>query len=270
MRGNCIIFLSICLVLAGSTSIAGQIGNPANLVIKGKIEIGIEATHVFKQTLDDVTVDRVFSDGTVTTYTENDTAFEDDTFGMAVVTYGFTDRFNVFAKLGKLGGGSWVYPDWEADLSSCFVWALGAKGTVFDLAGGWEIGMGLQYLRYDNRDVENWRQRSTGTTAQALGWNSQDEIDYWQLDIVTAISRKMGMLTPWTGVGCTYGRTHVTGRWSEISGSLSYTDDGSFSNEKWFTGLVGIDLDLGRDVTVSVQGKFISCTTLGLGINYTF
>ncbi|MCF8129828.1 MAG: hypothetical protein K9N10_15060 [Deltaproteobacteria bacterium] len=42
-------------------------------------------------------------------------------------------------------------------------------------------------MRYDDRKAKNWRSTDTGETTGQLGWNTEDNLDYWQLDIMANI-----------------------------------------------------------------------------------
>jgi len=274
MKKTLMILFALCFFFPEGIAFAQQLGNPTRLIEKGAFNVGLQGTWVFKQAFEDFTVNRVFSNGTITTQREENTSFEDDAFAVATVTYGLMDRLNLFAKSGVVGGGSWFFrgpgPAWEAKLKSCFVWGIGAKGTVFQMGDGWEIGLGALYLRNDNRDVHNWKELDTGLTAEALGWNTHDEIDYWQVDVVTSLSWNMGRFAPYVGVGYNYSHIHVTGSWAHSSGTISYDDDGSFSNKNKFTALAGFDVEIGKNFTLNLQGTFVSSTALTLGVSYVF
>ena len=46
-----------------------------------------------------------------------------------------------------------------------FVWAIGAKGKLYEFDNGLGFGLAAQYLRYDDRKVKHWRSLETGETA---------------------------------------------------------------------------------------------------------
>jgi hypothetical protein len=55
------------------------------------------------------------------------------------------------------------------DLESVFVYALGAKGKVYEFDNGLELGLAAQYKRYEDRKAKDWRSLETGETARDLG-----------------------------------------------------------------------------------------------------
>ena len=262
------------LVLVGNVCFAGDLGNPANLIGGGQFDVGFQWTDRFKQSFEDYDLKRSYSDG----YRDSEKKgadFENDQYYMATFTYGIIDRINVFAKLGVVDGGKWLdyQPgnNWKGDLESNFVWAVGAKGKLYEFDNGLGFGLAAQYLRYDNRKVNNWRSEETGESASDLGWSTNDNLDFWQLDILANAYWKIGAFTPYVGAGYTYYDVNFSGNWiHEISyyGSVDYS--ASFSNENNFTGLVGLDVDLPLGFKANIQGTFVSSTALTIGVSYCF
>ena len=85
---------------------------------------------------------------------------------------GIIDQINVFARLGMPDAGKWLdyHPcnNWKADLDRNFVWAVGAKGKIYEFANGLGFGLGAQYMRYDDRKVKNWRSLERGITKKFI------------------------------------------------------------------------------------------------------
>jgi outer membrane protein W len=272
MKRALTIFFTLCFFYPCGVAFSQQLGNPTSQIKKGVFKLGLQGTVVYKKRFENFTVNRVFADGTSTTQSEKSTVFEDDIFSMLTVTYGLTDRINLFVTSGVASGGSWLFdgvdPVWEAELKSCFVWGGGVQGTIFQIGDGWRIGLGVQYLRYDDRDVHNWKEMGTGQRAEDLGWKTHDEIDYWQMEVVASLYRNMGSFTPYIGVGYDYSHIHVTGNWAHSSSSTSYEDDASFSNDNKVGVWVGFDMGIGENFTASLQGTFVSSTAVTLGVGY--
>ncbi len=262
------------LLLAGNVCFAGDLGNPATLINGGQFDVGFQWTSRFKQSFEDYDLQRSYSDG----YRDSERKgadFEDDQYYMATFTYGIIDQINVFAKLGVVDGGKWkdyeAGNNWKGDLDSNFVWAVGAKGKLYEFDNGLGFHLAAQYLRYDNREVSNWRSEETGESASQLGWSTNDKLDYWQLDILANAYWKIGDFTPYVGAGYTYYDVDFSGKWNPgdpLYGSVDYS--ASFSNENSFTGLVGLDLDLPMGFKANLQGTFVSSTALIIGISYCF
>ncbi len=270
-----LIFTCVFLFVASvSSAWAGQLGNPAKLIGQGRFDLGFQWNSMFKQGFEDYGLKRTYSNGY-----RNDgrkgAEFENDQYYMGTITYGIIDQINVFAQLGIVDGGKWLDQEagnnWKADLGSNFVWAIGAKGKIYEFQNGLGFGLGAQYMRYDDRKAKNWRSTDTGETAGQLGWNTEDNLDYWQLDIMANAYWTIGAFTPYVGAGYTYYDVNYSGRWTHETTDFSSVEySGSFSNQNNFTGIVGLDADLGMNFKANIQGTFVSSTALILGISYCF
>ena len=269
-----LILLVMVFMLTGGVAFAQQLGNPAMLIKQGQFDVGFQWNSVFKQSFEDYDLNRTYSDG----YRDSGRKgadFEDDQYYMATFTYGIIDRINVFAKLGVVDGGKWydyeAGNNWKGDLDSNFVWAVGAKGNLYEFDNGLGFGLAAQYLRYDNRKVNNWRSEETGESASDLGWSTNDKLDFWQLDIQANAYWKIGAFAPYVGAGYTYYDMDFSGRWTNKVPYYGWIDySASFSNENNFTGLVGLDVDLPLGFKANVQGTFVSSTALTIGMSYCF
>ena len=268
-------FTLIAVVLfTGSAVFAQMLGNPAKLIGEGQIDVGVEGVLTTKQSFSDYTLDRSYANGTSDS-SRVGADFENDAYYMATVTYGVLDRINVFARLGLADGGDWLEyqpgNNWKGKLESNFVWALGAKFDALKLDNGFGVVMGGQYLRYDNRKVKDWRSEETGQSAGQLGWNTDDTIDYWQADFVLSTHWTIGAFTPYVGGGISYSKVNFDGQWTNNDPRIGWIKyDSSFANSNKFSGLVGLDVDIGDHFKVNVQGTFISRTAVSLGLSYCF
>ncbi len=264
----------VILVLVGGTAFAQELGNPAKLIGKGQFDVGLQGVLNVKQSFSDYTLYRTFSNGTHNS-SRVGADFENDAFYMATVTYGLLDRLNVFARLGLANGGEWkdyqAGNNWKANLESNFVWALGAKFDALKLDSGFGVTLAGQYLRYDDRDVKDWRSQETGESAGQLGWNTNDSIDYWQADFVLTTHWTFGMFTPYVGAGYSWYKVNFNGEWTHQNPQIGWIKyDSTFENNNTFSGLVGFDVDLGDHFKINAQGTFISRTAVTLGISYCF
>jgi outer membrane protein W len=269
-----ITLLVVVFMFSGGAASAHELGNPAQLVKQGEFDVGFQWSYMFKQRFEDYDLKRTYSDGSKN-ISRKGCDFENDQYYMATITYGIIDQINVFAKLGMVDGGKWLdYQagnDWRGDPESNFVWAVGAKGKIYEFDNGMGFGLAAQYMRYDNRKVKNWRSLETGETAGDLGWATDDDFDYWQLDFMADAYWTFSAFTPYVGAGYTYSHVNFSGRWTNeipFYGRVDY--DASFSNENKFTALVGVDVDLGMNFNANIQGTFVSSTALTLGISYCF
>ena len=168
--------LLVLWLFSGNVCFAEELGNPAELINRGRFDVGFQWTSQFKQRFQDYDLSRSYSDG----YRDSGKKgadFENDQYYMATFTYGIIDKINVFAKLGMVDGGKWLDHEpgnnWKGNLESNFVWAVGAKGKLHEFTNGLGFGLAAQYLRYDDRKVKNWRSEETGESASQLGWSHQ-------------------------------------------------------------------------------------------------
>mgnify|MGYP003957312829 FL=1 len=266
--------LMAVVMFTASAVFAQMLGNPAKLIEKGQIDVGVEGVLTTKQSFSDYRLNRSFSNG-ASDSSQVGADFENDAFYMATVTYGVLDRLNVFARLGLADGGDWLdyQPgnNWKGKLESNFVWALGAKFDAINLDNGFGVIMGAQYLRYDDRKVKDWQSQETGQSAGQLGWNTDDTIDYWQADFVLSTHWTLGAFTPYVGAGYSWSKVNYSGQWTQQDPRLGWVKyESSFENSTKFSGLVGLDVALGDHFKVNMQGTFVSRTAVSLGLSYCF
>jgi len=269
-----IIAVASLLLFSGGMAVAGELGNPAQFVQQGAFDVGLQWNSVFEQEFDHYELKRTYSGG-YHDESRKEADFENDQYYLATVTYGILDRINVFARLGIVDGGKWVDHEagnnWKGDLDSHFVWAIGAKGKVYEFDNGLGLGLAAQYMRYDDRKVKNRRSMDTGESAADLGWATDDRIDYWQLDAMAHAYWTMGAFTPYVGAGYTYYHVSCSGKWTHAGSYYGWIEyDASFHNKNAFTGLIGLDMDLGMNFKANIQGTFVSRTALTIGISYCF
>jgi len=274
MKKGFIFALTALFVFTGGVVLAQELGNPAKLIKKGQIDVGVEGVYNIKQSFSNYTLSRTYSNGTSDS-SRAGADFKDDAFYMATITYGVLDRLNVFARLGLADGGEWkdyqAGNNWKANLESNFVWALGAKFDALTLDKGFGVIMAGQYLRYDNRKVKDWTSQETGQSAGQLGWNTDDSIDFWQADFVVTTYWTFGAFTPYVGAGYSYYKVSHDGKWTHNDPRIGWINyNSSFENDQNFSGLIGFDIDLGEHFKINAQGTFVSRTAVSLGLSYCF
>ncbi len=106
MKKGFIFALTALFVFTGGVVLAQELGNPAKLIKKGQIDVGVEGVYNIKQSFSNYTLNRTYSNGTSDS-SRAGADFKDDAFYMATITYGVLDRLNVFARLGLADGGEW-------------------------------------------------------------------------------------------------------------------------------------------------------------------
>ena len=243
-----------------------------------KLQVSIDTTYMTKQDIGDFEMDKTRK-GTIRQTLPFGAEIEDDLFSSAVVTYGLTDSVTVYAKLGLVYGGklelrniSYPLESVKGELGSSFGWAIGSKVKVFELGNGISFGLSGQYLRYDNRKVNNWRfPNDSNKSAAEKGWKTNDHLDYWRLDVLATSYWKLGRFTPYIGAGYSYDEYTYDGGWVDIDNPKNTMEfDGNFRSEHRFTSIVGLDFDIIRNLSLNVQGTFISRTAFAAALIYGF
>ena len=93
-------FLCMACVFIATGAVAGELGNPAQFIKQGQLDVGFQWKSVFKQGFEDYDLNRTYSDGTRDAGRKG-ADFESDQYYMATVTYGILDRLNVFGWTGS-------------------------------------------------------------------------------------------------------------------------------------------------------------------------
>ena len=269
-----VVIMSLLLFLTVGSASAQQLGSIGHLVKQGEVNIGFQFADLFKQQFEDYNLKRTYSDGETST-SKKGTDFEDDKYFMATFTYGIIDQINIFARVGMVNGGKFMdyqdYNDWKGSLESNFVWSIGAKGRIFEFDNGLGFCVTAQYTRYDDREINNWKSVDTGESAEDLGWTSDDSIDYWQVDAIATAYWDLEAFTPYVGAGYTYYKVDFNGKWTHDQpdyGWIKY--DSSFENDDKFTALIGLDVDLRKNIKANIQGTFVSSTAFTAGLSFSF
>ncbi len=198
------IIIWLLLTVVSDVAGAGELGNPVKLLKKGQFEAGFQGIYLFEQQFEEYSLRR--SAAAASDTQRKSAEFKDDIFYLATVSYGITDRLDLFAKSGVVDGGEWKDVDlatgdqWEAKLKSRFVWGLGAKAQVFQASSGLGLAASAQFLRYSNRTVKDWKNLTREFQADS-SWTVDDMLDYWQIDLLLTAFWPIGAFTPYAGAG---------------------------------------------------------------------
>lgn len=267
------LFLAIIMAMTNPAA-----ANPITVIPAGKLQVGVDTTYMTKQDVANDVVREIFG-GIHTRTLPFGYEIENDLFSSATVTYGLTDRVNVYAKLGLVYGGelylsNTLFPidNMKGDLGTGFRWGIGAKGKVFELRNGLSFGLCGQYLRFDNRSVDNWRfPNNNNITAAQDGWRTDDHLDYWQLDFVATAYWKLDRFTPYIGAGYSYGEYTYDGNWVDVDDPKNTKEfESNFHAQHRFTSIVGFDFDIIEKLSLNVQGTFVSRTAITAALTYGF
>ncbi|MBP7297456.1 MAG: hypothetical protein KBB56_15460 [Acidobacteria bacterium] len=267
----------LLLLLIGAaclTAAAAQdVGNPVRLVPKGHLGVGLQAGFIFLQDFEHYELVRTYWDGSTATDVK-DAKFEDDEQFLVTLALGLHDRVNVNAGLGMTGRGRWLSEeagvnDWEGTVGRRFLWYAGGKALLWKHAAGPELIAAVKYLRYTSRDVGNWVYAPDGSSAEALGWETDDTITYWQASASGILAWPVGRFAPYVGLGYCHSHFDLDGLWVYAPyPEITVAYDGRTTREKNLAVLPGVEVDLGDGWSFTVQGMFVSETSISAGVSY--
>jgi opacity protein-like surface antigen len=271
----CVSLLS-SLVFTGP-ALAGDLPSPAQVLKSGQFSLGISGTWLSEQKFKDADIK------TATVYANGSREsgggrfaglkLKDDQFYLATLAYGLTDCLSVFARAGVATGVkeqySWLnngrWSPVEVKLSDAFTWGLGAKARLFETSGGLGATLSAQYLRYDKCDEQKPLVNGAAMTLDSFDYQAE----YQQVDVVAAIYQRLGVFTPYVGLGYDWAQFKFSGTFG-VTGAYTGSGDFSSTNQDSLAALVGCDLALGERFALNLQGGFVSSTTCALGLTYLF
>ncbi len=267
------LLLAISLVLALATpAFAAGSGQPAGLVPMGKWSLSISGEYLIEQKFKDYDLNRRSSAGASDTEKKSAKFKEDQTY-MATLAWGATDWLNLFAQAGWVRGGKWIDKDqatgqeWEAKLKDKFAWGLGAKAKVWEPRPGWQLLLTGRYFRYDDRKADDWENTTQGFPASQF-WNTDDKLDYWQIDLNAVMLFKVGKVTPFIGAGWSYAEGDFTGRWTAPGSFVDY--DSKFKLKDQLSAMLGLAYEFTPNMSLNLRGEFVARTAIALGFTWTF
>lgn len=270
----------LLLVLMGAALAGGglpqaeaqELGGSFAMTPAGSLSLGLRADWVSQQKLKDTDLKATLSNQGVSfsdTGRLTGLKIENDYYVAANGAYGVTDWLNIFAQVGVVNGGTLKMDGAEAKLGSNLFWALGVKARPFENKNGLGLMITARYMRYDDREVKDWKIGGTGP-ADKYGYGTDDNAKYWQMDAAAILYWKMGKVTPYIGGAYTYSELQYDGKWNNASNGATVTYDAKFKPKDEYLALAGLDIALGYDLVLNLQGAFGSRTEVGLGLHYNF
>lgn len=271
---------AICLTLAVAFPIspasAQDMGSgPATFIKQGKFHVGLNGGFVFKRQYKDYDLSRDFSTGQ-SDQEAKEAKMTDDFWTMVNFTYGLTDWLNLTAGLGYAGGGKWHETDigtgdeWRAKLKGALVWGGGLKADLWQHESGFGLAAGASYHRYDNRDLHDWENTTQGYSASDY-WSTDDQIDFWQVDVNLVAYWRYQNFTPYVGAGWSYYRFNLSGRWTLTDDESQYIDyDGASTNNVPVSALVGFDFQIAPNMSAGLRAVLASRSEIWFGVGYQF
>ncbi len=272
--GGLLCLLAGLMFLGGAP--AAWAGGALAFLEPGHWSLGAGADYLYRLHFDEYDLNRRFA-GAGNDQVKKEAEFQEDVFTMADFAYGLSPRVNLMGRVGLVDGGKWLDKSlargeqWEAKLGRALAWALGVRFRPWRLSpGGPGLLLTAWYLRYDDRSVRDWRNLSGGYAADHY-WSTEDEIDYWQLDLQVLAYWPLGPAVPYAGVGYTHFRLDQEGTWrARQNGLLDVSYDSSLEGRESLTLLAGLELDLGGRLFMDLRGIFVARTQVSLGLAYRF
>jgi hypothetical protein len=270
------IILALSLILAFA-SLSSAAGNPALLIDKGKFSFGLRAIYLDEMELKDYDMKRSPSDGP-TVMERKSASFKSDNTFLADITYGANDWLNLVASLGLATDGVWRDTDkasgdlWKARMDSVFLWGLGAKARLYKADNGITILAEANYLRYDDRKINDWK-NTTGNYDAEEYWATDDNLDYWQMDLMVTGSWKLGDFTPYLGLGYSYGEAKFSGNWRSQqypAQPISYNYEATMKMKTNFKALLGCQLKVVEGFNITAEVSLFSQTAFSFGLSWEF
>ncbi len=251
---------------------AQELGGHFAMTPAGDLSLGLRADWVSQQKLKDTDLKATLSNqGTSFSDTGQLTGLkiENDYYLSANATYGVAEWLNVFAQVGLVDGGTLKMDGAEAKLGSNLFWALGLKVRPFEAENGLGLMLTARYMRYDDREVKDWKIGGTGP-ADKYGYSTDDNAKYWQVDAAALVYWKLGTVTPYLGGAYTASELQYDGKWRNASNGATVTYEATFKPKTEYLVLAGLDFMFGQNMILNLQGVFGGRTEVGLGFSYNF
>jgi hypothetical protein len=263
----------IVLALSWSGSAGAMtLGGPAQLPGKGKLAFGVRGAWLAYSQGRDADLKSILRNQNQSwgeTDRINRVKLDNDAYVLAELSYGLLDNLGLTLGVGQARGGSLTMNNADAKLGSELLWSLGAKYRLMEDKNGMGVVFSARYMRYDNREVDDWR--IDGETADAkMGYSTDDSADFYQLDGVVTLYWKRGRWTPYLGAGLTYWEMSYEGKWHNAANGAGIDYDATLKNNNRFTALAGFEVELGQGFKLNLEGVFVGRTEIGLSLGYAF
>ena len=264
--------LVLLLAVGVVPAAAAEAGAAPGMAAPGKMSLGLEGTWLFQERWSDAQ-EYGWDDGTPPgSQTAHEVTIKGDRYYLARLAYGLHRRLTVSAQAGLVDGGTWgetlANGRWEARLKSAFVWGVGARGLLWENACGLGLSAGLDYLRWDDRGIKNWRTPDGGSTDDYVA-NIGSDLDYWRIQGEVLAHWRLGRWMPYLGAAYAYAKFKSEDNWTWDDGSQSHYRD-EFTNADQFGLVGGVQAELLPGLSLSLRGTWLVREELGLALTYQF
>jgi len=190
----------------------------------------------------------------------------------AVISYGFSDMFEGFCRLGvnKLNhfeeyapsqdGSAFIDEPMSAYDRPTFTWGIGGKVTVPQVFYAIDLSFGGQYNAVDWKDVDS-NMLANGTAPAAIDVDMRE----WQFDVIA--SQQHGRITPYAGFRYSDAAVDMDIR-STTGAFTSYTME--YEAARNWGGVVGLDFEIDPNIGGYLEGRFVDESAFSAGLNYKF
>lgn len=263
-------------------SFAASIGG-ADTQGRNKFSVGIDSDYVFEKEFEDRRVSWV-SFPIAEFYGQETTKIKGGMYReMVKINYGILDNLDIYVKAGtaqiigmrtNVGLPGTIFAvngsvergmDYTSELGMSY--AAGLKGKV-NLPGklsDWFLGCDLQYLRQRNRTrVWVWQNLYALGTLVMSGQNgARGHITWEEWQAAPYLAYKWKMFTPYAGAKYSYTRLKIqTDDWFDMGmNEKSGNEVGAFA---------GLDWDIGKHITLNLEGRFVDETAVSGAVSYKF
>lgn len=263
----------IALAVGGlPAAAAGGAGAAPGLVAAGRLALSLEGVWTAQEKMADSLEYGWDDGGEVTAQASREVTLKKDFYYLARLAYCLHRRLTVSAQVGLVDGGLWAQTlangRWEANLKPALVWGVGARGLVWESASGLGLSAGLDYLRWDNRGIKNWRTPDGGSTDSYVS-KVDGDVNYWRVQGEILAHWRLGGWLPYLGGAYAYSKLKSEDNWTWDDGSQSHYRDDFSNNDRW--GLVGgVRAELLPNLSLVLRGTWFMREELGLALTYQF
>jgi opacity protein-like surface antigen len=256
MKKLVVSFLCLGLVLSNALVYAASIGG-AETQGQGKFGVALDTEYVFERDLKDNGSD-------VDPGEEFKSIDLEELYRIMVKTsYGLLDNLDVYVKLGvaDIEVSRVIYQNGAYDSTSDafgrgnFAYGFGLKGN-YELTEEWILGCDLQYVRHKNEF--SWKTTNASGNVDSGVGDKKATIQEWH--VAPYVAYRLDNFTPYLGLK--YSDIRFEGTVGGYTSKYKADDNvGVF---------VGTDYEIGENLTLNLEGRFVDETALSFAATYKF
>jgi len=256
-----VVFIFLCILLCSTPLVYGAaITDSIEPLGNMKYAISVEDNFIFGRDLE--------ADSGKTEANTDDTQ---QVYGK--VTFGWTDNFNVYTKLGSVLSSKYRFATpstFEYETDAGLLWGVGMTG-MYEVMDDFKAGAEIQFNSWEV-DVEEVRW--VGVPGTSI---TNPQINNYELQVTGVLLYDYALpdiktvLSPYVALGYQYFS-------SETDDTISFstatqgntTDNWEVENEDVFLIVTGINVKYMDNLKLSLEGRFMAETALSAGLTVTF